>query len=103
MAKTAITDVANAARGTGFSSATVINLFTQQGNTMVNLDGLDAQGGPAVSLANLSSTELTFAVPAGVVDGPAYLRALSRPFVAFASSGGGSGRRLPSDRAVREP
>jgi hypothetical protein len=74
-------------RGTGCTPATVINLFNRQGNATVNLGGLDARGGPAVPLTVLSSTELTFTVPAGAADGPASAQLLNPPFSASSSSG----------------
>jgi hypothetical protein len=73
--------------GTGFCSATVINLFNQQGAAVVNLGGYGA-GGANIPLTVTSSAQFSFAVPAGAVSGPAYLQAINPPFVPFSSSGG---------------
>ena len=65
----------------------MINLFNRQGNAIVNLGGLNAQGGPAMPVDVLSSSELTFTVPAAAADGPAYLQVINPPFIGYSSSG----------------
>jgi hypothetical protein len=73
-------------RGTGFSRASVINLFNRQGSGVVNLGGLSG-GVPRVPIAFVSDTEFTFARPAGAVAGPAFVEVLNPPFIPFSSSG----------------
>lgn len=77
--------------GAGFSNLTVINFFNLQGATVVNLGGLTAGGQPRIPLDSVSSTRLSFTLPAGVLSGPAYVQALNPPFVPFTSSGNGPG------------
>jgi len=72
--------------GSGFSPLTVINLFNLQGPAVVNLGGL-AGGAPAIPITLVDSMRFTFIVPPGAVPGPAYVQALSPPFVPFTSSG----------------
>jgi hypothetical protein len=73
-------------RGTGFSRASVVNLFNLQGGGAVNLGGLSG-GAPRLPLTFVSDTEIAFARPAGAVAGPAFVEVLNPPFIAFASSG----------------
>jgi hypothetical protein len=77
--------------GSGFSSLTVINLFNLQGDQVVNLGGLDADGSVLIPINLVSETELTFSVPAGAVSGPGYVQALNPPFIPYTSSGNSSG------------
>jgi hypothetical protein len=74
--------------GTGFAPVSVINLFNQQGQAVVNLGGLDANGSPRIPLTVPSSTELSFTVPAAAVSGPAYVQVLNPPYVGYTSSDG---------------
>jgi len=73
--------------GAGFSSASVINLFNRQGSGVVNLGGLNGQGGARIPLTVVSSGELVFAVPTGAAGGPSYLQVVNPPFIAYSSSG----------------
>jgi len=74
--------------GTGFSTLTAMNLFNQQaGDTVVNLGGLNAGGSAKIPLDVVNATQFTFAVPGGLVSGPAYVEALNPPYVPFTSSG----------------
>ncbi len=73
--------------GSGFSSRTIVNLFNAQGGGAVNLGGLDASGNARIPLTSVSPTQLTFAVPAGAADGPAFVQLLNPPFIPFSSSG----------------
>src|SRR5690606_26551606 len=59
--------------GTGFSTVSVINLFNQQGATVVNLGGLTANG-PALPFTVISDQHISFGIPAGAVSGPAFLQ-----------------------------
>ena len=74
-------------RGSGFSTASVLNLFNRQGSATVNLGGLDGQGRARIPLTSVTPTQLTFAVPAGAVAGSAYLQVINPPFIAASSSG----------------
>jgi hypothetical protein len=76
--------------GTGFSPLTVINFFNLQGSNVVNLGGL-AGGAPAIPISLVGSTQFTFTVPAAAVPGPAYIQAVSPPFLPFTSSGNDPG------------
>ncbi|MDX2167733.1 MAG: PQQ-dependent sugar dehydrogenase, partial [Deltaproteobacteria bacterium] len=74
--------------GAGFSTLTVLNLFNLQGGGVANLGGLFATNGqPRVRLTFVSSTQLTFQVPAQGIAGPAFVQALNPPFIPFSSSG----------------
>ena len=76
--------------GTGFSTATVINLFAQGGG--VNLGGLDADGTATIPLTSVTPHQLTFTLPDGMSPGStAYVQALNPPFIPFTSSGDGPG------------
>jgi len=77
--------------GTGFSNLTVINLFNLQGNAVVNLGGLSANGSPKIPLQSVTPTSLTFALPSGAVSGAAFVQALNPPFVPFDASSGAGG------------
>jgi len=72
--------------GTGFSTASVINLFNAQGGGVANLGGLGASG-PKVPLTVVSSTRFTFTVPAGAVTGPTYVQVINPPYIPYSSSG----------------
>jgi hypothetical protein len=72
--------------GTGFSSASVINLFNKQGEAVVNLGGF-GPGGPKVPLMVSSDTRFTFARPTDAVAGPAFVEVLNPPFIEYSSSG----------------
>jgi hypothetical protein len=74
-------------RGTGFSTATVINLFNEQGGRPVNLGGLLPDGKPKIPLTPINANKFTFTLPAGAVPGPAFLEAFNPPFLPFTSSG----------------
>jgi len=76
--------------GTGFSNLTVINLFNEQGGSVVNLGGLDSEGNPNITISLVSDKQFTFTLPAGV-SGAAYVQALNPPFIPFTSSGNSSG------------
>lgn len=73
--------------GTGFSPASVLNLFNRQGSGVVNIGGL-GPAGPRIPLTVVSSTELRFTVPSGAQSGPAYVQVLNPPFIDFSSTGG---------------
>jgi hypothetical protein len=77
-------------KGTGFSNLTVINLFNNQGGSVVNLGGLDSSGKANIVITFVSDTQLTFTLPAGV-SGAAYVQALNPPFIPFTSSGNSPG------------
>jgi hypothetical protein len=72
--------------GTGFSTASVINLFNLQGAVVVNLGGQNGTV-PNIPLNVVSDTVLTFSVPAGAVSGPAFVQVLNPPYIPFSSSG----------------
>jgi len=74
--------------GTGFSVASVINLFNRQGAAVVNLGGYNAQGQPNIPLTMSSDTQFTFSAPANAVTGPAYVQVLNPPYIPFSSTGG---------------
>ena len=73
--------------GTGFCSLTVINLFNDQGDDVVNLGGLNPDGSPKIPLDVVSPTQFTFQRPAGAAAGPAYVQAINPPFITYSSSG----------------
>ncbi len=70
--------------GTGFSSATVVNLYC--GKPFGNLGGLDKAGRPLLPLDVDSDSELRFTVPTKAKAGRCYLEALNPPFLPFSSS-----------------
>jgi hypothetical protein len=74
--------------GTGFSSATVINLFNAQPGGVVNLGDLNPDGSPKIPLTVPSSTQFSFAVPAGAVPGPAFIQAINPPLHRLHQLGG---------------
>ena len=74
--------------GTGFASVSVINFFNQQPGGTVNLGGYNASGQPNIPLTIVSSTQLTFSVPAGAVSGPSYVQVINPPYIPFSSTGG---------------
>jgi len=74
-------------KGAAFSSLSVINLFNAQGGGIANLGGFNAEGMPSIPPTNLSDTQFTFQLPAGIVGGPAYVQVLNPPFVSFSSTG----------------
>jgi hypothetical protein len=89
--------------GTGFSGLTVLNLFNQQAGGVVNLGGLAPSpgGNPVrIPITLVSPTQLTFAVPAGLVSNPACVQALNPPFVPFTSSGTGPGGAFTATACV---
>ena len=68
--------------GTGFSALTVINLFNNQGETVVNFGGLGSDGKPKLTLTLMNDTEFIFATP-GLDDGaalPMCRRSIRRSF-----------------------
>ena len=73
--------------GTGFSTATVINLFNLQGETVVNLGGIDSHQKPLIPLTVIDSTQFTFTLPTAAVPGPAYVQAINPPFTPFTNTG----------------
>jgi hypothetical protein len=73
--------------GTGFCPLTVINLFNLQGDTAVNLGGLNGDGSSKIPMTIVSSTQLTFEKPAGAVAGPSFVEILNPPFIPYSSSG----------------
>lgn len=77
--------------GTGFSPLTVINFFNLQPIGVVNLGGFGPRGTAKIPLTLSSSDKFSFTKPAGSVPGPAYVQALSPPFVPFTSSGNSAG------------
>ncbi|MGH7787890.1 MAG: zinc-dependent metalloprotease family protein [Candidatus Binatia bacterium] len=68
--------------GSGFSTLSVINLFNNQSNI-----GGFGGAGPKVPLTVISSTRMTFTVPATAQTGAAYVQVLNPPFIAYSSSG----------------
>ena len=77
--------------GTGFSSLTVINLFAGVAGQVVNLGGFDPGGSPNIPLTIVSDTELTFALPAGLDTGSAYVQVINPPFIPYTTSQGAGG------------
>lgn len=77
--------------GSGFTHGTAINLFCKKGNRDINLGGLDTGGKPLIALTIHSPTLLSFALPSGVLTGPAYVQALNPPFTDNVNSGTGRG------------
>ncbi|MBK7971807.1 MAG: hypothetical protein IPK07_00345 [Deltaproteobacteria bacterium] len=73
--------------GSGFTPATVINLFNEQNGSVVNLGGLTQGGAARIPLVNVTSSGFTFERPAGAVAGKAYVQALNPPFVPITSTG----------------
>ena len=74
--------------GTGFSTASVINLFNAQGSMVFNLGGLwPTNGKPRVPLNLVSPMQFTFTVPPTALSGPAYIQVLNPPFIPFSTSG----------------
>jgi hypothetical protein len=73
--------------GTGFCPLTVINLFNLQGDTAVNLGGLNGDGSSKIPMTIVSSTRLTFEKPAGAAAGPSFVEVLNPPFIPYSSSG----------------
>ena len=73
--------------GSGFAGGAVINLFNQQGQTVVNLGGVAANGQPRIPLTIVSPARLTFQVPAAAVSAPAYVQVINPPFIGFTSTG----------------
>jgi hypothetical protein len=75
-------------RGTGFSTLTAMNFFNDQGGgNVVNLGGLNGGGTSAIPINFLSPEEITFTVPAGAVNGAAYIMAINPPWIPYNSSG----------------
>jgi hypothetical protein len=81
--------------GAGFSTLTVINFFSGQGVTGVNLGGLDRGGNPKIPLSYVDSTRFTFTLPVGASSGPAYVQALNPPFVPSSSSNANGELTIP--------
>ncbi|HEY2104139.1 MAG TPA: class I SAM-dependent methyltransferase [Candidatus Binataceae bacterium] len=77
--------------GSGFNHQTAINLFCKDAGAEINLGGLDPEGKPLIHLTVHSPTLMSFAVPNGVLAGPAYVQALNPPFRDNLSSGTGPG------------
>jgi hypothetical protein len=73
--------------GAGFSVSTVINFFNRQNEVAINLGGFDANGQPRVPLTLIGETEFRFELPTSAVSGPAFVEALSPPFLPFSSTG----------------
>ncbi len=73
--------------GAGFSARTVISFFNAQGNTVVNLGGVENGARSLIQLTIVSPHMFTFAVPPGALSGAAYVQALNPPFIPFTSSG----------------
>jgi len=74
--------------GSGFSSATVLNLFNAQGGIVANLGGLWVTNGrPRIPINLVSGNQLTFTVPPTALSGAAFLQLLNPPFMPFSTSG----------------
>ncbi len=71
-------------KGTGFSTATVVNLYC--GRPLDNFGGFDAAGKPVLHLEVDGGSELRFTVPSKAKAGKCYLEALNPPFLPFSSS-----------------
>ena len=77
--------------GSGFNTLTVINLFAQSGGVVVNAGGFQSPGTPRIPLTIVNDTELTFTVPGGLDEGPAYVQAINPPFIPYTTSPGDGG------------
>jgi len=54
---------------------------------VVNLGGLNPDGSPKIPYSLTPDGELNFALPAGLMPGPAYVQLLNPPFIPFTSTG----------------
>jgi sugar lactone lactonase YvrE len=72
--------------GAGFSVRTIISFFNAQAGGVVNLGGI-VNGLSRIPFTLQSPNQMTFAVPDGAVDGPAYVQLLNPPFIPFTSTG----------------
>jgi hypothetical protein len=84
--------------GSGFSPLTLINFFNQQGgHRVVNLGGINADGSPRIPVEFITENDFRFEVPAGAVDGPAFIEALNPPFIPGSTSGNDPEGAFPLD------